>query len=225
GIGDNLDTDDDGDGIPDAWEMQHGLDPRNADDALYDQDNDGLNNLEESSEGTNPHLSDTDGDGGLDGDEVTKGTDPTVAEASLDSDADGCLNSWEMQYGFGVYDSTSPDASLDQDSDGLNDYQECLNNSSPFVVDTDGDGVNDLVEIQQFTSPTIDHDSLLYGGYTTSSSSVISPVVSSNGKFVYASSEGIQAYRRDLVTGALTLIQELPGIANAKLVLSPDNEY
>src|SRR5690606_34234894 len=79
--------------------------------------------------------------------------------------------------------------------------------------------------IQQFTSPTIDHDSLLYGGYTTSSSSVVSPVVSSNGKFVYASSEGIQAYRRDLVTGALTLIQELPGIANAKLVLSPDNEY
>ena len=46
GIGDNADTDDDGDGLPDAWEALYGLDPL-ADDADQDLDNDGVSNMEE----------------------------------------------------------------------------------------------------------------------------------------------------------------------------------
>jgi hypothetical protein len=44
--------DTDGDGIPDAWETQHGLDPNNPNDALLDTDGDGQNNLQEYLSGT-----------------------------------------------------------------------------------------------------------------------------------------------------------------------------
>jgi hypothetical protein len=40
-----LDTD--GDGMPDAWELAHGLDPRNPADRNFDRDGDGYTNLEE----------------------------------------------------------------------------------------------------------------------------------------------------------------------------------
>ncbi|HVR35465.1 MAG TPA: thrombospondin type 3 repeat-containing protein, partial [Methylomirabilota bacterium] len=47
------DVDSDGDGMPDAWEMAHGLDPM-ADDAGVDTDGNGLTNLEEYLAGTDP---------------------------------------------------------------------------------------------------------------------------------------------------------------------------
>ena len=59
----------DADGMPDDWEIAHGLNPL-VDDALFDNDNDGLSNLEEYKRGTDPNNPDTDGDGILDGDEV-----------------------------------------------------------------------------------------------------------------------------------------------------------
>ena len=54
--------DSDGDGLPDWWELEHGLDPHNADtgdtgvsDGYKDSDNDGWTNLEEYQHGTNPN--------------------------------------------------------------------------------------------------------------------------------------------------------------------------
>ena len=61
------DDDDDGDGLPDTYEIQYGLNSRDASDASLDTDNDGLTNLEELALGTNPTLNDTDGDGVFDG--------------------------------------------------------------------------------------------------------------------------------------------------------------
>ncbi|NIR02725.1 MAG: hypothetical protein GTN78_21410, partial [Gemmatimonadales bacterium] len=61
----------DGDGIPDDWELAHGLDPT-ADDGDLDYDNDGLTNYEEYLRGTDPFNPDTDGDGIPDGEEVGK---------------------------------------------------------------------------------------------------------------------------------------------------------
>jgi len=46
--------DTDGDGMPDAWEIDHGLDRLNPADALFDVDGDGLTNLQEYQLGTDP---------------------------------------------------------------------------------------------------------------------------------------------------------------------------
>ncbi|RMH11156.1 MAG: hypothetical protein D6701_15430 [Gemmatimonadetes bacterium] len=47
-------ADADGDGMPDAWEAQHGLDPAAAADAVDDPDRDGYTNVEEFLNGTDP---------------------------------------------------------------------------------------------------------------------------------------------------------------------------
>ncbi len=54
GLSNVVDTDDDNDGLPDAWEIQHGLDSLVA-DANQDTDNDGISNLDEYNNGTNPN--------------------------------------------------------------------------------------------------------------------------------------------------------------------------
>ncbi|MBN2507441.1 MAG: immunoglobulin domain-containing protein, partial [Verrucomicrobia bacterium] len=46
--------DHDGDGMPDAWELAHGLDPYSAADRDLDPDGDGRSNWEESVSGTDP---------------------------------------------------------------------------------------------------------------------------------------------------------------------------
>ena len=48
-------ADADHDGMPDAWEKEHGLDPAQAADNRLDADGDGYTNVEEYLNGTNPH--------------------------------------------------------------------------------------------------------------------------------------------------------------------------
>jgi hypothetical protein len=79
-------SDDDGDGMPDAWEIQFGLDPLDPLDALEDKDDDGLSNLAEYQHGTNPNKADTDDDGLNDGDEInTMGTNASNPDTDGDS--------------------------------------------------------------------------------------------------------------------------------------------
>lgn len=77
---DPLDPDMDGDGMPDGWEVTHGLNPRSAtgdDGATGDPDHDGLSNIDEYLNDTDPHSADTDGDGVPDRIEVEREADPT----------------------------------------------------------------------------------------------------------------------------------------------------
>jgi hypothetical protein len=86
-------ADSDADGLPDVWEIEFGLDPQNASDAIEDLDNDGLTNREEYAAQTDPNNADSDDDGMPDGWEVDHALNPNnAADADLDADSDGMTN-------------------------------------------------------------------------------------------------------------------------------------
>jgi len=159
------------DGLPAWWETLHGLNDDDPSDALLDGDNDGLTNLAEFSERTNPEVADTDSDGVTDGDEVNVHfTDPLNADTDgdgladgeeinvvgsdpllVDSDADGIIDTVEVNnYG------TNP-LSSDTDADGLGDLWEVSNGLDPLVNDAsddnDGDGLINSLEFANGTDP------------------------------------------------------------------------
>jgi hypothetical protein len=89
-------ADSDGDGIPDDYEIAHGMNPNNPTDAQADFDHDGLTNLQEFQLGTDPRNPDTDGDGLTDGQEVNvTHTNPLIA----DTDGDGIPDGLEVELG------------------------------------------------------------------------------------------------------------------------------
>ena len=90
--------DHDDDGMPDGWELAHGLDPRRA-DSDDDMDEDGVINVEEYTTGTNPMLHDTDRDGMPDGWEMQNELNPLAADALGDPDADSLNNIEEFELG------------------------------------------------------------------------------------------------------------------------------
>ncbi len=113
-------VDADGDGLPQYWEEEHGLNDHDASDAAKDNDHDGLTNLQEFLAGTDPNNPDTDGDGLTDGYEVnTSHTNPLLADTDgdglsdgdevnlyhtnpllVDSDGDGAPDGWEVRTGY-----------------------------------------------------------------------------------------------------------------------------
>jgi hypothetical protein len=68
--------DSDADGMPDDWESSNGFNPNDPADAAQDADGDGLTNLAEFQNDSDPYNVDTDGDGVRDGLEVQTGSDP-----------------------------------------------------------------------------------------------------------------------------------------------------
>lgn len=129
----NATQDTDADGMPDAFEWQHGLRPDLA-DASADPDGDGLANVAEMARGTNPHLADTDGDGLADAVETGTG-------------------SWTSATDTGT-DPLLPDS----DGDGLADGEELAVTpvpTDPNLADTDGDGRGDQEEVRGWTNPVV----------------------------------------------------------------------
>lgn len=120
----NLDDADlDGDGIPNEYEeMFEFLDPLNPADAALDEDEDGLSNLGEVREGTDPTKVDSDEDGLSDGIEVNDTmTNPKIADTDGDSLSDGDeVNTHK----------TSP-VLKDSDSDGIDDAKELADGTDP----------------------------------------------------------------------------------------------
>jgi 5-hydroxyisourate hydrolase-like protein (transthyretin family) len=91
-------------GIPDSWAIAHGLNPNDPTMPAQDPDRDGLTNLEEFQQGTDPNNKDTDGDGLSDGDEVhLYHTNPLLK----DTDGDGISDGLEVQTGSNPLDPSN----------------------------------------------------------------------------------------------------------------------
>ena len=138
------DPDSDDDGLNDGQERSRGTNP-----LRVDTDGDGLGDSFEVRFLLNPLIQDSDGDSTLDGAEDEDGdTLPNSEEATLgtsprlnDSDTDGLMDQQEVR----VYltDPNRPDTDSDRLSDGT-EVKVTLTN--PLVKDTDGDGVWDTDE-------------------------------------------------------------------------------
>jgi len=130
-----LDTDTDGDGLPDGVE---------------DADQDGIVDPGE----TDPLNPDTDGDGIPDGTEPSPlqdmDNDGLISALDPDSDGDGLGDGVEDADHDGAVDSGETDpVNPDTDGDGLSDGLEVLAGTSPLALDTDGDGLADAQEATQ----------------------------------------------------------------------------
>jgi hypothetical protein len=81
-IGDACEDDDDDDGLPDAYELAHGLDPLDPADATQDPDEDGFDTLTERGAGTDPRDGESHPALGLD--DVFEWVNPTPSGARLE---------------------------------------------------------------------------------------------------------------------------------------------
>jgi len=135
-----------------GWEVNNGLNP-NVNDANNDPDSDGLTNLQEYQNSTNPNSSDTDSDGMPDGWEINKGLNPTMDDSAEDPDGDSLTNLQEYQHYTEPFDS-------DTDNDGLLDGQEVLTYfTDPKLADTDSDGMPDGWEVNNGLNPNLQDSS------------------------------------------------------------------
>ncbi|WP_143870908.1 Ig-like domain-containing protein [Catenovulum sediminis] len=138
--------DQDGDGLPDDYETENGLDPNDPADAFEDRDNDGLSALDEYLAGTDINLADTDDDGISDGEEIIEGEDGFITNAlSADSDGDGLSDFVEVTLG------SSPNDSADAD------YQNAITaiNVTPSNVVMTFNGIDSEVSTQLTVRATL----------------------------------------------------------------------
>ena len=134
GMTDDVDTDDDNDGLTDTEEATHTTDPKNA-----DTDGDGLSDgAEVNTHTTDPKDDDHDDDGLSDGDEVNiHNTDPK----DDDDDNDGLSDGDEVN----TY-NTDP-KKPDTDDDGVNDNTDAFPRDGAETADADGDGTGDNSDV------------------------------------------------------------------------------
>jgi len=148
-------TDDDGDGLPNWYELANGLDPSVAD--ATDLDGDGSPNTDEFDNGTDPSNSDSDLDGLNDGDEVAAGTNPAIA----DTDGDGLTDGEEVNtYG------TNP-LLVDSDGDLANDGVEVAESTDPKDPGSRPEAIEDLNVVSVLPTGTYKFlaDGVVFNGY------------------------------------------------------------
>lgn len=130
-------TDTDGDGIADEWEQRY-FGTLDRATAISDFDNDGLLDLNEFIQATNPSNNDSDGDGILDAEDAF----PSDSQYQADTDNDGLADKWELAHFASLEIS---DGSQDSDGDSATDLAEFIAGTPP-TPDRDGDGVADVVD-------------------------------------------------------------------------------
>lgn len=145
-------ADSDGDGMPDLYEVQNGLNPE-LNDAASDADGDGLTNLDELNRGLRAGHSDTDADALNDGAELAAGTDPLNPDTDGDGIRDGVdpnpLRNDSDIDGDGIADQDDPD----MDNDGLTNTDEIARATDPRLFDTDSDTWPDGLEVEAGSDP------------------------------------------------------------------------
>lgn len=146
GVLSRINGDTDGDGLPDAWEMQyfHSLDET----ATSDPDDDFSTNLMEYQAGTNP----------------------TNAASYPDTDSDLLGDGWEIRYFGNLTETGAGDPDGDYNSNAVEFAARTDPTSKYNYPDTDEDGINDGWEIRYFGSivacdPVADPDGDLYSNY------------------------------------------------------------
>lgn len=142
--------DNDGDGMLNAWEILHGLNPERASDKWGDLDGDGLTNYEEFLYGTDPSDPDTDGDGISDYEEIHQAwSDPSVADfegelltlMTLTGDqTTGRFGEWYTE--GGVLSGIEPN--------GYADYLIALPSNTTYVLEVDVRQGNPLTAERNF---------------------------------------------------------------------------
>ena len=147
-------VDSDGDGLPDAWESAHGLDP-DTPDADADPDHDGLTNRMEYNAGTDPaspdnyaasvaaslafladlHAESLGTNSIVTPTEVWFLSDRFLTDTigiSPDTDGDCMRDAWELAHGL---NPLVPDGHLDSDGDGRTNLEEYNANTDPQQAD------------------------------------------------------------------------------------------
>ena len=159
---DNASIDSDGDGLPDWWEIAHGLDPNSADgiDGAYgDADGDALDNWAEYLAGTDPRAFDTDSDGYSD--YYSRPDNRSLTFGELYDDGDGMDNAWEIEHGL---HPNRYDAGDDPDADGWTNSEEYLAGTDPSNAGS-------------FPLPTFSVTFIYHGDYANSSEGAAMPTV------------------------------------------------
>ena len=125
--------DSDGDGMPDKWELDNGLNPNDPSDALKDNDGDGFTNIQEYQMGTNPNKSNNAVTPACISDGICGEGDSCQCADCEYKDADSCIEGL-------VCSDKREVCSGDFDGDEiLNDDDICIDVADPKQEDEDGD--------------------------------------------------------------------------------------
>jgi len=134
--------DTDRDGMPDAWETEYGLNLHDSSDATKDLNNDGENNLEEFTNGTNPKNTPPTANAGAD-QTITFGETVTLdASGSTDDNKESLTYTWSWK--SDVDDSTLEKEAISFEVAGLSVGEHTF---TLTVTDSDGEVDSDEVKI------------------------------------------------------------------------------